>query len=77
MGTAFAPESIENLTPEEALSAVLEAHAEQLACLTCSFQAEDMVALSSASEDGFRRFPCCSSIPDITSRRHMNIATGW
>ena len=30
----------------EVLSAVLEAHAERPACLTCSFQAEDMIALS-------------------------------
>jgi phosphoadenosine phosphosulfate reductase len=46
MGTAFTAESIENLTPEEVLNAVLEAHAERPVCLTCSFQAEDMIALS-------------------------------
>jgi len=46
MGTALTAESIENLTPEEALNAVLEAHAERPVCLTCSFQAEDMIALS-------------------------------
>ena len=46
MGTTFAVESIENLTPEETLSAVLDAHAGRPACLTCSFQAEDMIALA-------------------------------
>jgi phosphoadenosine phosphosulfate reductase len=46
MGTAFSAESIENLAPQEALNAVLEAHAERPACMTCSFQAEDMIALS-------------------------------
>src|SRR3984893_16208921 len=46
MGAAFTAESIENLAPEEVLSAVLEAHAERPVCLTCSFQAEDMIALS-------------------------------
>ena len=45
MDTAFAADSIENLSPAEALNAVLDAHAGQLACLTCSFQAEDMIAL--------------------------------
>src|ERR1700689_4286089 len=46
MGAALPAESIENLTPEEVLNAVLEAHAERPVCLTCSFQAEDMIALS-------------------------------
>jgi phosphoadenosine phosphosulfate reductase len=46
MGAALTAESIENLTPEEVLNAVLEAHAERPVCLTCSFQAEDMIALS-------------------------------
>ena len=45
MGTTLIAEAIENLAPERALSAVLEAHAGQLSCLTCSFQAEDMVVL--------------------------------
>jgi phosphoadenosine phosphosulfate reductase len=46
MGTTFTVESIENLTPEETLSAVLDAHARRPVCLTCSFQAEDMIALA-------------------------------
>ena len=46
MGTTFTGESIENLTPEEALSAVLDAHARRPVCLTCSFPAEDMIALA-------------------------------
>src|ERR1700760_1195023 len=45
MGTTLIAEAIENLAPERALSAVLEAHAGQLSCLTCSFQAEDMIVL--------------------------------
>lgn len=45
MDTAFAADSIENLSPAEALNAVLDAHAGRPACLTCSFQAEDMIAL--------------------------------
>jgi phosphoadenosine phosphosulfate reductase len=45
MGTTFAAEKIENLRPDEILDAVLGAHAGQRACLTCSFQAEDMIVL--------------------------------
>lgn len=45
MNTALISESIEALTPEETLNAVLDVHAGQRACLTCSFQAEDMIAL--------------------------------
>ena len=45
MATSFLAENIETLGPEEALRAVLDAYAGQPACLTCSFQAEDMIAL--------------------------------
>jgi phosphoadenosine phosphosulfate reductase len=45
MNTTFLAESIENLGALEALNAVLDAHAGLSACLTCSFQAEDMIAL--------------------------------
>ena len=45
MSTTFAAESIENLTPDAALDAVLSAHEGRPACLTCSFQAEDMILL--------------------------------
>lgn len=45
MSTALRSESIEALTPEETLNAVLDLHAGQPACLTCSFQAEDMIVL--------------------------------
>jgi len=45
MGTALVAETLENLKPEEVLSAVLAAHSGQPACLTCSFQAEDMTVL--------------------------------
>jgi phosphoadenosine phosphosulfate reductase len=38
-------ENIESLEPEQLLEAVLEQHAGRPACLTCSFQAEDMIAL--------------------------------
>jgi phosphoadenosine phosphosulfate reductase len=43
--TTFAAENIENLRPDEALETVLGARAGQRACLTCSFQAEDMIVL--------------------------------
>lgn len=45
MASSFLTENIESLTPEETLSAVLDTRSGQLACLTCSFQAEDMIAL--------------------------------
>lgn len=45
MASSFLTENIESLTPEETLSAVLDAHAGKAACVTCSFQAEDMIAL--------------------------------
>src|SRR5580700_996353 len=45
MVTSFLDENIETLGPEEALNAVLDAHAGKPACLTCSFQAEGMIAL--------------------------------
>jgi phosphoadenosine phosphosulfate reductase len=45
MDTTLAVESIENLIPEEVLKAVLDANTGRPACLTCSFQAEDMIAL--------------------------------
>jgi phosphoadenosine phosphosulfate reductase len=50
MGTAFVAETFENLKPEEVLSAVLAAHSGQPACLTCSFQAEDMIVLDLVRE---------------------------
>ena len=46
MGTTFAAENIEHLPPAEALNAVLDAHPGHTACLTCSFQAEDMIVLN-------------------------------
>jgi phosphoadenosine phosphosulfate reductase len=46
MGTTFVTENIESLSPDEALNAVLDALAGQAACLTCSFQAEDMIVLN-------------------------------
>jgi phosphoadenosine phosphosulfate reductase len=45
MVTSFLEENIETLGAEEALSAVLDAHPGKPACLTCSFQAEGMIAL--------------------------------
>jgi len=45
MGTTLVAETLENLKPEEVLNTVLDAHSVQPACLTCSFQAEDMIVL--------------------------------
>src|SRR3984893_2443420 len=45
MGNTFAAASFEALSSVELLDAVLGAHPGQPACLTCSFQAEDMIAL--------------------------------
>ena len=45
MGTTLVAETLENLKPEEVLGAVLGADSGQPACLTCSFQAEDMIVL--------------------------------
>src|SRR5437899_138169 len=41
----FAAENIENLGPNEALNTVLDVRADRRACVTCSFQAEDMIVL--------------------------------
>ena len=45
MAATLAPEGIENFTPEGLLDAILGKHAGRPACLTCSFQAEDMIVL--------------------------------
>ncbi len=45
MQATVAAENIENLGPDQILDAVLDARPGQPACLTCSFQAEDMIAL--------------------------------
>lgn len=45
METTFAAENIENLRPDELLDAVLSANSGRHACLSCSFQAEDMIVL--------------------------------
>ena len=45
MGTPFIADNLENLKPEEVLTSVLGAYPGQTACLTCSFQAEDMIVL--------------------------------
>ncbi|HTV58847.1 MAG TPA: phosphoadenylyl-sulfate reductase [Verrucomicrobiae bacterium] len=45
MNTPVSIENIESLAPDQALGAVLEAYPQKLACITCSFQAEDMIAL--------------------------------
>ncbi|MBS1840102.1 MAG: phosphoadenylyl-sulfate reductase [Acidobacteria bacterium] len=55
METTLVAESLEKLAPQEVLSAVLGANSNASACLTCSFQAEDMIVL-----DFVRR-----RIPDI------------
>jgi len=46
MRTTLDAGNLENLNPEEVLSTVLGAHAGQPTCLTCSFQAEDMIVLN-------------------------------
>jgi phosphoadenosine phosphosulfate reductase len=50
METTLVAETLEHLEPEEVLSAVLAAHSGQPACLTCSFQAEDMIVLDLVRE---------------------------
>jgi phosphoadenosine phosphosulfate reductase len=45
MGTTLVSQNFEDLSPDEILGAVLDAHSEHSACLTCSFQAEDMIVL--------------------------------
>jgi phosphoadenosine phosphosulfate reductase len=45
MGITLIAETLDSLSPEEVLNAVLQAHSGQPACLTCSFQAEDMIVL--------------------------------
>ena len=56
MWTTLAPEALENLQPDEVLSAVLNAQPGQTACLTCSIQPEAMIVL-----DLVRK--CIPSIP--------------
>lgn len=45
MATTLTQEAIENLKPDAVLDAILQDHASESACLTCSFQAEDMIVL--------------------------------
>jgi len=45
MGKATVVDTLENLEPEGGLNSVLGAYPGQPACLTCSFQAEDMIVL--------------------------------
>jgi phosphoadenosine phosphosulfate reductase len=45
MGSTLVAEALENLKPNEVLSALLNAQPGQATCLTCSFQAEDMIVL--------------------------------
>jgi phosphoadenosine phosphosulfate reductase len=45
MGTTVVADTLENLKPEEVLKTVLGAYSGQSTCLTCSFQAEDMIVL--------------------------------
>jgi phosphoadenosine phosphosulfate reductase len=45
MGTTLVADTLENLKPEEVLSTVLGVYTDHAACLTCSFQAEDMIVL--------------------------------
>jgi phosphoadenosine phosphosulfate reductase len=45
MATTLVVEALETLAPHEVLDAVLNEHSGRPACLTCSFQAEDMIVL--------------------------------
>jgi len=45
MGTTLVAEALENFKAKEVLNAVLGAYSGQPTCLTCSFQAEDMIVL--------------------------------
>src|SRR6267154_1452765 len=45
MSATSIAESLENLAPDAALDTLLGAYEGQQACLTCSFQAEDMIVL--------------------------------
>jgi phosphoadenosine phosphosulfate reductase len=45
MTITLVAESLENLGPEEVLRRVLDANQSRAACITCSFQAEDMIVL--------------------------------
>jgi phosphoadenosine phosphosulfate reductase len=46
MTKVFSPEAVEGYGAEALLDAILEQHTNALVCLTCSFQAEDMIVLS-------------------------------
>jgi phosphoadenosine phosphosulfate reductase len=46
MPNLFNAETVENYTAEGLLNTILEQHANSQVCLTCSFQAEDMIVLS-------------------------------
>src|SRR6476469_3608086 len=45
MSTMLIAESLENLAADAALDAILSAYEGRPACMTCSFQAEDMIVL--------------------------------
>jgi len=46
MTKVFSPEAVEGYGAEALLDAILEQHTNSPVCLTCSFQAEDMIVLS-------------------------------
>jgi phosphoadenosine phosphosulfate reductase len=46
MTKVFSPEAVEGYCAEALLDAILEQHTNSPVCLTCSFQAEDMIVLS-------------------------------
>jgi phosphoadenosine phosphosulfate reductase len=46
MTNVFSPEAVEGYGAEALLDAILEQHTNSPVCLTCSFQAEDMIVLS-------------------------------
>ena len=68
MSTTFAAENIENLAPDAALNILLNAYEGRPACVTCSFQAEDMIVLHLLRKREALMLPLADAIAEAAAK---------